>query len=120
MSILDFVNQDELDDLDEDPRIEFMQLVNIAQRSLAAQILVLDPENQHEWQKAEELRYGFMNVVVASAKRFEIEPSTLCGFRNIRIFGTGTIGNSSLTWTTMSHSLYPYRRLSSCSCNGRG
>ena len=74
MSILDFVNQNELDDLDEDPRIGFMQLVNIAQRSLAAQISVLDPDNQHEWQKVEELRYSFMNVVVASAKRFEIEP----------------------------------------------
>lgn len=74
MSILEFVNQDELDDLDEDPRIAFMQLVNAAQRSLAAKVENLDPENQYEWQKVEDLRYSFMNVVVASAKRFEIEP----------------------------------------------
>jgi len=74
MSILEFVNQDELDDLDEEPRMAFMQLVNAAQRSLSAKISSLDPENQYEWQKIEDLRYSFMNVVVASAKRFEIEP----------------------------------------------
>jgi len=74
MSILEFLTQDELDDLDEDPRIAFMQLVNTAQRSLSAKISGLDPDNQYEWQKIEELRYSFMNVVVAAAKRFEIEP----------------------------------------------
>lgn len=74
MSILEFVNQDELDDLDEDPRMAFMQLVNATQRSLSTKIGALDPENQYEWQKIEELRYSFMNVVVAAAKRFEIEP----------------------------------------------
>jgi len=74
MSILEFLTQDELDDLDEDPRTAFMQLVNAAQRSLSAQTSGLDPENQYEWQKIEELRYSFMNVVVAAAKRFEIEP----------------------------------------------
>lgn len=74
MSILDFVTQDELDDLDEDPRTAFMQLVNAAQRSLSAKVGTLDPENQYEWQKAEELRHSFMNVVVAAAKQYEIEP----------------------------------------------
>ncbi|WP_447761265.1 hypothetical protein [Sphingopyxis panaciterrae] len=74
MSILEFVNQDELDDLDEDPRMAFMQLVNAAQRSLSAKIDALDPDNQYEWQKIEEFRYSFMNVVVAAGKRFEIEP----------------------------------------------
>lgn len=74
MSILEFVNQDELDDLDEDHRVAFMQLVNAAQRTLSTKIEALDPDNQYEWQKAEELRYSFMNVVVAAAKRFEIEP----------------------------------------------
>jgi len=74
MSILEFVTQDELDDLDEDHRVAFMQLVNTAQRSLSTKISTLDLENQYEWQKAEELRYSFMNVVVAAAKRLEIEP----------------------------------------------
>jgi hypothetical protein len=74
MSILEFVNQDDLDDLDEDPRMAFMQLVNIAQRSLSAKVGALDPENQYEWQKIEEYRYSFMNVIVSAAKRFEVEP----------------------------------------------
>lgn len=74
MSIYEFVSQDELDDLDEDPRVAFMQFVNAAQRSLATKVEALDPENQYEWRKIEELRYSFMNVVVAAATRFEIEP----------------------------------------------
>jgi hypothetical protein len=74
MSILEFVSQAELDDLDEDPRTAFMQLVNAAQRSLSNKIDVLDADNQYEWQKAEEARYAFMNVIVAAARRFEIEP----------------------------------------------
>ena len=74
MSLLEFLDQNELDDLDEDPRMAFMQLVNAAQRSLSAKISALDPDNQNEWQKTDELRYSFMNVVVAAAKRFEIEP----------------------------------------------
>lgn len=74
MSILDFVSQDELDDLDENRQTAFMQLVNAAQRSLAGKIDALDLENQNDWQKAEDIRYKFMNVVVAAARRYEIEP----------------------------------------------
>ena len=74
MSILEFLDQNQLDDLDEDPRIAFMQLVNAAQRSLSSKISALEPDNQYEWQTIQELRYSFMNVVVASAKRFEVEP----------------------------------------------
>lgn len=44
MSIFEFVSQDELDDLDEDHRMAFMQLVNAAQRTLSAKIEALDPE----------------------------------------------------------------------------
>lgn len=74
MSILDFVTQSQLDDLDEDPRLAFMELVNIAQRSLHAQTEHLDDSEQHDWRLIEELRLSFMNVVLAAAKRFEIEP----------------------------------------------
>jgi hypothetical protein len=72
MTILNSVSQDELDDLDDDPRIAFMTLVNHAQRRLAEQIKGLDP--QDEWEQRVELRHSFMNVVIAAAKRFEIEP----------------------------------------------
>ena len=71
MTILNFVSQDELDDLDDDPRIAFMMLVNHAQRSLSEQTKGLTEE---DWQQREELRHSFMNVVIAAAKRFEIEP----------------------------------------------
>lgn len=74
MSILNFVNQDQLDDLDEDPKIAFMELVNIAQRSLHDQIKDLNEDDQNEWRQIENLRLSFMNVVLASAKRFEINP----------------------------------------------
>lgn len=74
MSILNFVNQDQLDDLDEDPKIAFMELINLAQRSLSDQVKNLDEEDRSDWAKIEELRLSFMNVVIASAKQYEIEP----------------------------------------------
>ena len=74
MSILDFLTQDELDDLDEDHRVGFMQLVNIAQRKLSEKVSKFDPDDEADWRKIEEIRYSFMNVVLAAAKRFEIDP----------------------------------------------
>lgn len=74
MTILNFVTQDELDNLDEDPRTAFMALVNIAQRRFSEQVERLDPDENSDWNCREELRHSFMNVVVAAAKRLEIEP----------------------------------------------
>lgn len=74
MSILNFVDQDQLDELNEDPKIAFMELVNLAQRSLHDQTKTLDEEERSDWQKIEDLRLSFMNVVLSSAKRFEVEP----------------------------------------------
>lgn len=74
MSILNFVRQEDLDDLDEDPRTAFMQLVNHAQRSLGERTKTLNEDNQYEWRQIEDERLSFMNVIIASAKRFEIEP----------------------------------------------
>lgn len=74
MSIFTFVTQDELDDLPEDPSMAFMVLVNHAQRRLAEASKGLDPEERYQWEQLEELRHSFMNVVLAAAKRFEIEP----------------------------------------------
>lgn len=74
MSILNFVNQDQLDNLDEDPKIAFMELVNHSQRSLHEQTKNLDEDERSDWQQIETLRLSFVNVVLASAKRFEIEP----------------------------------------------
>ncbi len=52
----------------------FMGLVNYAQRSLSNQIAKFDPENEHDWRQREEIQQRFMNVIVASGKRFEVEP----------------------------------------------
>jgi hypothetical protein len=74
MSIFNFVTQDELDDLDEDPRMAFLGLVNHAQRSLSKQLATLNTEEERDWKTAQNLEQSFMNVIVASGKRFEIEP----------------------------------------------
>jgi hypothetical protein len=36
----------------------------------------LDPQEQYQWRELEELQHSFVNVVIAAAKRFEIEPFT--------------------------------------------
>ncbi|MBV9828598.1 MAG: hypothetical protein JO001_23460 [Alphaproteobacteria bacterium] len=74
MTILNFVTQEELDNLDEDPRMAFMALVNHAQRSLSHQLDQYDPDDERGWRQREEIQQRFMNVVVAAGKRFEIEP----------------------------------------------
>lgn len=71
MSILNFVSQEELDDLDEDPQIAFMTFVGHAQKRLAEQRAALDPQDEVQWQEREELHHSFMNVVIAAAKRFD-------------------------------------------------
>ena len=76
MTILNFVTQEQLDNLDEEPKAAFMGLVNHAQRSLDQQIAKFDPENQYEWNQRESLQQKFMNVVVASGKRLGVEPFT--------------------------------------------
>lgn len=74
MSILNLVSQDQLDDLDDDPQVAFMQICNHAQRSFADQTRDFDLDDQNQWHAREDLRRSFMNTIVASAKRFAIEP----------------------------------------------
>lgn len=74
MSIFTFLDQDELDNLDEDPRIGFMELANIAVRKLHDKTSHLDEDEQSDWRRIEELRFSCMNVLLAAAKRMEVEP----------------------------------------------
>lgn len=74
MSILNFLTQDEIDELSEDPQTAFMELVNIAQRSLSKQTKDLDTDDRNQWEIREDFRHSFMNVVIASAKDFNVEP----------------------------------------------
>lgn len=73
MSILRFITHEQLDDLDEDPRIGFMQLVDHAQRSLDQQLSEFssDEDGYYDRQSVER---SFMNVIVASAKEMDVEP----------------------------------------------
>ena len=56
------------------PRMAFMALVNHAQRKFSERVERLDPDERSDWERREDLRHSFMNVVVAAGKRLEIEP----------------------------------------------
>jgi hypothetical protein len=69
------ITQEELDDLpDDDPQAAFATFVRIAQRRLAQRTEKLDPRNEYDWEPINEARNGFMNVVIAAAKKYGIEP----------------------------------------------
>src|SRR5690349_21710287 len=73
MNILDFITQDEIDELPaNDPNEAFITFVRIAQRRLGEKTAVIDPNDG--WAELEDARHGFMNVVIAAAKTYEIEP----------------------------------------------
>ncbi len=75
MIIFDFITQGEIDDLpDDDPHVAFVTFVRIAQRRLGERTAQIDTSDQDSWVEIEEARHGFMNVVVAAAKKYEIEP----------------------------------------------
>jgi hypothetical protein len=74
MMIFDFITQDEMDDLpDDDPQSAFTRFVEISRRRLADYIDKIG-EDEAGWHDRNEAQHGFMNVVIAAAKRFEIEP----------------------------------------------
>lgn len=74
MNIFDFVTQEELDDLPDDPNMAFTAFVRHAQRRLAEQTAKLSGDDRDSWEELQEARHGFMNVVVAASKRYQIEP----------------------------------------------
>lgn len=89
MNIFDFITQEELDELpDNDPSEAFVRFVRIAQRRLGQRTAELGDElNQGGWEELNEARLGFMNVVVAAAKKYEIEPFALMEIPRIKEFG---------------------------------
>lgn len=74
MLIFDFITQAEIDELpDDDPQLAFARFVEISQRRLSEKIR--DTENDEAgWHIRNQAEHGFMNVVIAAAKRFEIDP----------------------------------------------
>ncbi|HEY5047525.1 MAG TPA: hypothetical protein VII49_05850 [Rhizomicrobium sp.] len=79
MNIFDFVTQDEIDELSGDANLAFMTFVRHAEGRLAARIERLESELQEPWHSIEEAMHGFMNVVIAAARRYQIEPFASLG-----------------------------------------
>ncbi len=75
MNIFDFITQEEIEELSEDPNLAFSTFVGHASRRLSQRTAELDSVNDQEaYHQLEEARHGFMNVVVAAAKKYEIDP----------------------------------------------
>jgi hypothetical protein len=70
LNIFDFITQDEINDLpDDDPQAASVRFVRTAQRRLGERTSKIDPNDQSGWEELNEARLGFMNVVIAAAKK---------------------------------------------------
>jgi hypothetical protein len=76
MQLHEFITSEELDALpDDDAHEAFAQFVRIAQTKLSQRVANLSADDdQRSWQLCNDARHGFMNIVVAAAKKFEVEP----------------------------------------------
>jgi hypothetical protein len=91
MIIFDFITQEEIDDLpDDDPQAAFVRFVRIAQRRLGERTKTIDDSDSAGWHELNEARHGFMNVVVAAAKNYGIEPFASLAIPRVKDFGADT------------------------------
>ncbi len=75
MHLFDFITQDEIEDLPEDPTSAFVAFVRHASARLGERLNHLSGiDEQLAYNEAEDARHGFMNVLIAAAKRYEISP----------------------------------------------
>jgi len=75
MQLHDFISAAQIEALpDDDPQEAFTQFVRICATSLGEEVERLGGDEQHQWQAINDARHGFMNVVVAAAKKFDIQP----------------------------------------------
>lgn len=75
MDIWDFITPEQIDELPEDnPRAAFADFVRIAQRSLSDATRDIDDDQDSGWRAILDARHGFMNVVIAAAKKYDVEP----------------------------------------------
>jgi hypothetical protein len=89
LNIFDFITQDEIDDLpDDDPQAAFVRFVRIAQRRLGERATKIDASNETGWEELSEARHGFMNVVIAAAKKYEIEPFATLSVPRLKNFNS--------------------------------
>jgi hypothetical protein len=75
VNIHDFITQEEIEDLpDDDPQAAFVLFVRIAQRRLGERTREINAFEEGGYAELEDARYGFMNVTIAAAKKYGIEP----------------------------------------------
>lgn len=74
MQIFDFITQDELDNLPEDPRFAFSAFSQHAYRRFSNRLEQLDGQEESSYALIQDAKRGFMNVVLAAAQRYEISP----------------------------------------------
>jgi hypothetical protein len=91
VNIFDFITQEEIEELPEDPHLAFTTFVSHAARRLSQRTEHLDNANEQEnYYLLEEARHGFMNVVVAAAKKYKIEPFASMDVPTHKEFDTNT------------------------------
>lgn len=75
MNIFDFITQEEIEDLpDNDPHSAFVSFVRIAQKRLGDRIREVESSREDPWREVQDTQQSFMNITVAAAKKFGIEP----------------------------------------------
>ncbi len=74
MEYFDFFKPGDLDNLSDDPQQAFIQFVEIADTRLTKRLEQLGDFDQSNWHLADRAQHGFVNVIIAAARNFEIEP----------------------------------------------
>jgi hypothetical protein len=87
MNIFDLVSSEEIEGLPEEPSQAFAEFTRHAYRRLSEKIATLDLNENYGWQEANEARAGFMNVILAASRQFEIEPFSSMEMPRIADFG---------------------------------
>jgi hypothetical protein len=72
MNIFDLITPDELAELPDDNNLAFTGLVQIASKRFNEITNSLNDRDEDDWRRLEDARYGFINVIISAAKRFEI------------------------------------------------
>lgn len=74
MSAVEILTPDFLNDLPEDDRLAFSMIVQRAMEFVQIALSRVDESERSSWEEYRTAEYTAMNVIVASAKRLEIEP----------------------------------------------
>ncbi len=91
MNIYDFISQEQLDNLPEDPRMGFATFAKHSMDSLKKASEGMDLNEQYGWQEYERARLDMMNVILAAAKLYKIEP-----FVSIQLPRVGSNNNQEI------------------------